>query len=265
MLSAGSLRACFWAVRTSLLSSLSLATARTCLPAGRFELFQYALDFEYIRRDKTRTGRAHLWIPPKARRVHGVVLAGFTSMERRFVKNGRIRQACQDESLAIVFTDTGLSALDVPELLARFAAVSGYGELPRAPLLLVGHSAGGPQARDLARAYAERCFGLIQHRGGLADGVPPEVPAIAAVGQFDEFAGQMELQAVSDSGLAVEYYVESGPAKVVDGRLFVSELPARARVPIEVRVVAYQFGSGIAPRYKTAEPVVRTFRITRPE
>ncbi len=112
-------------------------------------------------------------------------------MERRFVKNGRIRQACDSQDLAILFTDTGLAAVDVPNLLSRFAAVSGYAELPRAPLLFVGHSAGGPQARDLAREYADRCFGLIQHRGGLADGVPPEVPAIAAVGQFDEFAGQM--------------------------------------------------------------------------
>ncbi|MFP4356193.1 MAG: hypothetical protein ACLFUJ_13825 [Phycisphaerae bacterium] len=154
-------------------------------------VFQYALDFEYSRRDRKRTGRAHLWIPPSAQRVRGVVMAGFTSMERRFVKNGRIRRACASRELAIVFLDTGLSAAEVPELLRRFGDVSGYAELPRAPLLFVGHSAGGPQARDLAIQYAERCFGLIQHRGGLANGVPAEVPAIASVGQFDEFAGQM--------------------------------------------------------------------------
>lgn len=154
-------------------------------------LFQYSTEYEYSRRDSTRTGRAHLWLPTQRRHVRGVIVAGLTSMERRFVKNGTIRQTCDEEGLALLFVNTGLRSADVPALLKRFAEKSGYAELAHSPLMFVGHSAGGPQARDLAKQFAQRCFGLVQHRGGLADGVPAEVPSLAMVGQFDEFGGLM--------------------------------------------------------------------------
>lgn len=48
------------------------------------------------------------------------------------------------------------------------------------------------------------------------------------------------------------------------GKLRIAELPARARFPLEVKVVGYQFGSGIEPRVKTAAPVRRTLRIEKP-
>jgi hypothetical protein len=75
------------------------------------------------------------------------------------------------------------------------AKVSGYAELATAPLLFVGHSAGGPQAHDMAVKYAERCFGLVQYRGGGpwhgATPVAAKIPSLMMVGQFDEFGGGM--------------------------------------------------------------------------
>jgi hypothetical protein len=79
-------------------------------------------------------------------------------------------------------------------VLNDLARVSGYRELPVAPLMFVGHSAGGPQAKGLAIKMADRCFGLVQYRGGVPGGdesVPPGVPVLMMLGQFDEFGGTM--------------------------------------------------------------------------
>jgi hypothetical protein len=140
------------------------------------------------------TNRAWLWIPPAATQVRGVVMAGMTLMEREFVEDGVIRRACADEQLALVFLNCGLAAPDLTRLLADFASVSGYEELTRAPLFFVGHSAGGPQAKERAIQFADRCFGVVQYRGGVPGGsnaVPPGIPALMMIGQFDEFGGTM--------------------------------------------------------------------------
>jgi hypothetical protein len=76
--------------------------------------------------------------------------------------------------------------------------------------------------------------------------------------------GAIELKATSDAGLPVEYYVACGPAVVEGGKLKVVELPARATFPVEVKVVAYQFGRGVEPLVKTATPVGQTLLIERP-
>ena len=80
-------------------------------------------------------------------------------------------------------------------MLDRLAETSGYQELAVAPLMFVGHSAGGPQARLRAGQFRSRCFGLVQYRGadpGDVDhdgkeSVGPGVPALMMIGQFDEF------------------------------------------------------------------------------
>jgi hypothetical protein len=51
---------------------------------------------------------------------------------------------------------------------------------------------------------------------------------------------------------------------VEKGKLRIAEVPTRASYPIEVKVVAYQFGRGVEPRVKTAAPVERTLRIENP-
>ncbi len=71
----------------------------------------------------------------------------------------------------------------------------------------------------------------------------------------------VELHATSSSGLPVNYYVSRGPAVIKDGELRLAEVPERAKFPIEVEVVAWQFGSGKTPKVKTAVPVKRVFRI----
>jgi pimeloyl-ACP methyl ester carboxylesterase len=158
-------------------------------------LFQYAIPIESGKGVST----AFLWLPPAAGQVRGVVICGMTLGERPLVQDDAVRKACADKQLAIIFLKSGLgNAEKVQAILDEFAKVSGYHELSIAPLFFLGHSAGGPPAKALAIALADRCFGVMQYRGGVpgpmdgkSDTVPAGVPALMMVGQFDEFGGVM--------------------------------------------------------------------------
>lgn len=174
---------------TSVLSILAIGAL-----SASAAVFQYTVPVTTAK----KPGTAFLWIPPQAQQVRGMVVAGMTLMEREFAKDAVIRKACEDEGLAILFFTCGLSETDLPKVLSDLARVSGYHELPMAPLMFVGHSAGGPQAKALAIKMADRCFGLMQYRGGVpggAEAVPPGVPVLMMIGQFDEFGGTMRDQA----------------------------------------------------------------------
>ena len=67
-----------------------------------------------------------------------------------------------------------------------------------------------------------------------------------------------------DSGLPVEYHIAYGPAKIVEGKLVIADIPHRAKYPIALRIVAYQFGSGVQPHVQTAEPVEQTLLVESP-
>lgn len=69
--------------------------------------------------------------------------------------------------------------------------------------------------------------------------------------------------APADHKALVRFYVREGPARVSDDghTLTFNSVPVRARLPLEVTVVAWQWGRGIEPKLQTAEPVTRTFRI----
>lgn len=72
------------------------------------------------------------------------------------------------------------------------------------------------------------------------------------------------LVAASSAGLPVGYYVREGPAVVRDGVLHFTPLPPRAKLPVKITVVAWQFGRGTEPQVRAAAPVVRTFLVGAP-
>lgn len=163
--------------------------ATWALPASA-AVFQYTVPVETAKGPSA----AFLWIPPQATHVRGLVIGGMTLMERELVKDPVIRQACAQEQLALVFLKCGLSAVKLQDVLDDLAKASGYGEISQAPLLFVGHSAGGPQAKECAIQMAQRCFGLVQYRGGVPGGQPAVaagIPTLMMIGQFDEFGGTM--------------------------------------------------------------------------
>jgi len=73
----------------------------------------------------------------------------------------------------------------------------------------------------------------------------------------------LALKATSSSGMPVSYYVREGPAYVEGNTLRFAPLPPRAKFPVKVTVVAWQYGRSIEPKVKSAEPVERTFLITK--
>jgi len=141
-----------------------LLAALVASPAAA-AVFQYHAEFAYTHKDKPRTSEAFFWVPPKADHIRGVIAMGKTLMEREFAQDPVIRAACADAQLAILYTTSGLGSADLQALLDGFAKQSGYAGIAHAPLMFVGHSAGGPAARRLAVRHADRCFGLVQYRG----------------------------------------------------------------------------------------------------
>ncbi|HEU5396582.1 MAG TPA: hypothetical protein VFV81_05395, partial [Verrucomicrobiae bacterium] len=73
----------------------------------------------------------------------------------------------------------------------------------------------------------------------------------------------LKLEATSDAGVPVQYLVREGPAKVDGDTLEFTAIPPRAKFPVEVTVIAWQYGSSVEPKLKTAEPVARTFSIVQ--
>ena len=81
----------------------------------------------------------------------------------------------------------------------------------------------------------------------------------------DQKAGvrAVTLAATSDAGLPVHYYVREGPAEVEGSTLRVSDIPPRTKFPMEVTIVAWQWGRSLDPKVQTATPVEQTFHITK--
>jgi hypothetical protein len=95
------------------------------------------------------------------------------------------------------------------------------------------------------------------------DGAPqritfPEIPDQA------DGVKSLKLNATSDAGVRVSYYVREGPAEIAGDTIKFTPIPPRARFPVKVTVVAWQPGRAAGPKIQAAECVGRTFLITRP-
>jgi hypothetical protein len=73
----------------------------------------------------------------------------------------------------------------------------------------------------------------------------------------------LKLNATSDANVPVHYFVREGPAEVVGDTLRFTQIPPRAKFPIKVTVIAWQYGRSTEPKLKTAEPVERSFNVLK--
>ena len=73
----------------------------------------------------------------------------------------------------------------------------------------------------------------------------------------------VDLHATSDSGMPVYFYVQEGPAEIKDGQLIFTKIPPRTKFPVNVTVVAWQYGRSIEPKVQTADAVTRNFCIVK--
>jgi hypothetical protein len=97
----------------------------------------------------------------------------------------------------------------------------------------------------------------------LTEGTPQQI-YFDPIPDLRPAAAPILLHASSTSGLPVRFFVNYGPARVIGDRLVLDEIPKYARCPIEVEVIAYQWGrqpDKFGPAIKTAEPVSRKFQI----
>lgn len=84
----------------------------------------------------------------------------------------------------------------------------------------------------------------------------------------DQKAGvkSLALAATSSAGALarVRFYVREGPAEIAGGTLRFTAIPPRAKFPIKVTVVAWQFGRAGPPALQAAPMVERTFLLLAP-
>lgn len=88
----------------------------------------------------------------------------------------------------------------------------------------------------------------------------PQTITFPALSDVKRGAEGIKLAATSTSGLSVEYYVEQGAAHIEGDRLIFDEMPPRAKLPMKVEVIAWQYG--IDGKWQSAESVSREFYIT---
>lgn len=126
---------------------------------------------------------------------------------------------------------------------------------------------GGPiwiQEEQMGDEHYRRCVqpGQIPIPGKLTVGIPQSI-------HFEDVPDQkvgtkeLTLGATTDSGLPVDYYILSGPAVIEGAKLKFTQMPIRSKYPIKVTVVAYQWGRTIEPKYRSAEPITKTFNLTK--
>lgn len=78
-----------------------------------------------------------------------------------------------------------------------------------------------------------------------------------------QHAKGIKLVAGSDAHVPVGFYVLEGPAELSGGTLNITAIPLRSRFPIEVTVVAWQYGNSHEPKLQTAVPVEQSFFIEK--
>lgn len=105
---------------------------------------------------------------------------------------------------------------------------------------------------DATFRYAEQ-QGRVTIPDKLTQGRDPKI-TFPPVEPMKAGSAGVKLAATSDVGLPVRYYVESGPAVIEGDMLKLAEMPKRAKWPLRIAVVAYQYGSAVEPLTKSAEP-----------
>jgi hypothetical protein len=71
------------------------------------------------------------------------------------------------------------------------------------------------------------------------------------------------LEATSDSGLPVYYYIKEGPAEIKNNTLLLTKVPLRSKYPIKITVVAWQYGKTTEPKIQTAPAVEQSFYLLK--
>lgn len=94
-------------------------------------------------------------------------------------------------------------------------------------------------------------------------GIPQHI-SFAPIRDLPAGTATAALVAHSDSSLPVFFFVRSGPAVVMGDHLEFTTIPPRARYPVAVTVVAWQWGRPANPAVQAAPLVEQTFHLLDP-
>jgi hypothetical protein len=109
-----------------------------------------------------------------------------------------------------------------------------------------------------AAVLQSHMFVPVRNTSGAAQHIIfPEIP------DQTRDAKSLKLNAVSDSGEPVHYLVREGPAEVNGDVLTFAPIPPGAKIPVKVKLIAWQFGRSSEPCLESAEPVERMFKIVK--
>ena len=182
---------------------------------------------------------AYMWVPQNAEHLNGVLLAKSNLIEARLMQSKTVRGTLAKYNIGMVYLharnttdkptestiigdfdyrDDAAAGSLVDEMMARFAAVSGYDELLYAPFIGVGHSAGMGPGRALGSWDPTRVIAQVCLKGGTSLTIPgisgtsdiqPGVPTYLESGQFTEH---------SSTGEGKDNYIDNDIPKLKDIR-----------------------------------------------
>lgn len=117
------------------------------------------------------------------------------------------------------------------------------------------------QGNDTIRAIVEPAG--INLKGARNTGGKMQIITFGKIGDVKVGTKSVELQAKSDSGLSVGFFVVAGPAIIINGKVHFTKIPPRCKYPVTVTIGAWQWGRNTEPMVKMAEIVYQKFNIVR--
>jgi len=133
---------------------------------------------------------------------------------------------------------------------------NGLGENPARYAVTFAATHQGDDEYKPAVQQAEMIIPLRNTEGREQEIDFPEIPD-----KWNKETEVIQLNATSNCGLPVYYYVESGPAKIIGDKLYLTTIPPRSKFPMKVTVVAWQYGRSSGEKIQTANNVQRVFYI----
>jgi hypothetical protein len=119
--------------------------------------------------------RAFLWIPPNCKQVRAIVIGQNNMEEPTILADPKFRKAMSELGFAEIFINPHLGSIHfrydlgagevLEQLLNDFGKVSGYQELPFAPLVPIGHSAMAMFPFDIGLWQPERTLAALSISG----------------------------------------------------------------------------------------------------
>ena len=116
-----------------------------------------------------------------------------------------------------------------------------------------------PGDEKFESAVQQATMNLPRHTAGV-----DQIITFDPIADVAADAVTVKLMAKSSAGSTVRFYVREGPGVVEGDTIKLIAMPPRARYPVAVTVVAWQWGSGGDAAIKTAMPVEQTFHVTAP-